>query len=217
MLLFYTFVRILTNYLNMKTIKPALIQCSVLLFILIFANSGYSQLTPASSSGFRLSIENVALTTDKTLEFELYLLDTEPATPFELALIQVGILVNPELYNGGIIKATLVEGKSELLDVQQPMNVLFVQDVNIIKLPSRTLKPVAKDAPAGQRGSIISSKVPGTRICKIMLSNSVAFSKTPAKLSFNFSKIPYPTSVSQYIKGVNTPQECNATNCVVKK
>jgi len=200
----------------MKSIHPILINFTAALLLLFTAGNGFAQLLPASADEFRLSIENVKQPTDKTLEFDLYLLDTEPATPFELALIQIGILINPEIYNGGTLKASLVEDNSQLLDVQQPMNILFVQDANVIKLPSRTLKPVAKDAPAGQRGSIISTKAPGTRICKILLTNSVAYAKTPLKLSFNFARIPYPTSVSQYIKGVNTPLECNISNCVVK-
>ena len=200
----------------MKTSKQLFVNLVVMLFVLFIASNGYAQLKPAASSDFRLSVQNVAMTTDKTLEFDLFLLDTESATPFELALIQIGILVNPEIYNGGTVKATIVEGSSQLIEAQRPMYILFAQEANIIKLPSRTLKPLAKDAPAGPRGTIISVKEPGTRICKIKLENSVAFSKAPVNLSFNLTRTPYPTSVSQYISGVNTPLPCNAANCIVK-
>ena len=200
----------------MKTLKPLLFTSIVVLSLLCYAFNGYAQLAPSSMSDFRLSIENVAMTTDNSLEFDLFLLDTEPATPFELALIQVGILVNPEIYNGGTIKASIVEGSSQLIEVQRPINILFVQEANIIKLPSKTLKPLLKDAPAGPRGTIISTKAPGTRICRIKLTNTAAFAKAPANLSFNLTKIPYPTSVSQYIAGVNTPLPCNTSNCIVK-
>ena len=200
----------------MKNLKPVLFSIVLILSLLIFVNNGFSQVNPSSSSNFRLFIENIAMTNDNTLEFDLYLLNTEPATPFELALLQVGVLVNPEIYNGGTLKASIVEGSSQLIEAQQPLNILFAQDANIIKLPSRTLKPLAKDAPAGHRGTIISDKAPGTHICKIRLVNSVAFSKAPANLTFNLAKTPYPTSVSQYLSGVNTPLPCNTTNCIVK-
>jgi hypothetical protein len=200
----------------MKTVKSFFISIAAIMILLFTAANGYCQPSPAAVSDFKLGIMNVKMTSDKTLEFDLYLMDADPATAFELALIQVGIMVNPEIYNGGTLKASIAAGSSQLNESQQPLNILFAQDANIIKLPSRTLKPLAKDAPAGPRGSIISNKAPGTRICKIVLTNTVAFSKVPAKLSFNFSRTPYPTSISQYIAGVNTPITCNESNCVVK-
>jgi hypothetical protein len=201
---------------KMKTSKKVVFTSALLLTGILLAFSVFSQKQESASSKFKLSIENVKLTSDKTVEFDLYLLNTEPAATFELALFQAGILVNPDIFNGGTIKASLIDGGSQLIDVQQPLNILFAQETNIIKLPSRTLKPLAKDAPAGPRGSIISSKGEGTRICRIMLTNTMAFSKGPVKLAFNLNKIPYPTSISHYVSGVNTPLNCNENNCIVK-
>jgi hypothetical protein len=177
---------------------------------------GYSQ-DAAIKPEFQLIIENQSRTSEKTFEFDIFLCDTDASKPFELALIQAGILVNKAFYEGGKVTASLVPGSSGLDEDQQPIGIMFAQDASIIKLPSRTLKPLPKDAKPEKRGSIILSKVPGTKICRIRLTNTVPFTKAPADLKFNFQKQPYPTTVSQYIDGLNTMLPCNETNCIVKK
>lgn len=179
---------------------------------LIAGGSGYAQ---SANPDFRLVLQNVRTTSATSLEFDLFIY-TPNSTSFELALVQAGILVNPEFYTGGNLTASIVEGSSELNEVQKPQNILFVAETGIIKLPSRTLKPLPKGAKPEKRGTILSSVAPGTRICTIRLTNTVPFSKTPANFRFNFSKLPYPTTVSAYIEGVNTPLTCNDKNCLVK-
>ena len=197
----------------MKNVKIS-IHLLALLLVVIFLSNNLNAQTGAGNA-FKFSIQNITHKTDNIIEFDLYLLNLSSGNPFELALLQAGILVNPEIYNGGQVKATIIEGSSQLNEGQQPTNTLFAQNANIIKLPSRTLKPLVKDAPATKRGSTISTKEPGSRICTLRLTNTVAFSKAPLNLKFNFERAPYPTSVSQYIAGVNTPLICNPTNCVV--
>jgi len=169
------------------------------------------------SFDFRLTIEGIKMVDDRIMEFDLMILDTDAGKPFELALVQAGILVNPALYEGGKLTASIVAGSSQLVEQQQPQSIIFVNESNIIKLPSRTLKPLSKNAKPERRGTIISTKTNGTRICTIRLTNTVSFTKAPANLAFNFAKLPYTTSVSQYIDGINTPLVCNEKNCVVKK
>jgi hypothetical protein len=200
----------------MISLRSLFIHVFSIQLLLLVSHIGYSQQTTSAPPAFRLSIENVALTTDKTIEFDLYLLETDQDISFELALIQAGIMVNPEIYNGGKVKASILSGSSQLIEAQHPLNILFAQEANIIKLPSRTLKPLPKGTPAIPRGTIISAIAPGTRVCRIKLTNSVAFSKVPIALSFNFARAPYPTSVYQYISGINTPLICNNSNCIVK-
>jgi len=52
---------------------------------------------------FCIPWQNDVQTSDYTYEFDLLLLDNTPATPFELATVQAGILVNASIYNGGTI------------------------------------------------------------------------------------------------------------------
>lgn len=192
-----------------------LISLFVAMAIVFLCKSASSQSAPAVSD-FQLLIEKQQLTSDKTFEFDVVLLDTDAGNPFELALLQAGILVNPAFYEGGKVTASIVPGSSALIEEQQPLNILFAQDAHIVKLPSRTLKPLAKDAKPEKRGTIISAKAPGTRICRIRLTNTVPFTKAAAELKFNFQKLPYPTTVSQYIDGFNTPLTCEEKNCTVK-
>ena len=140
------------------------------------------------------------------LEFDLYLLDTDPTEPFEMATVQAGILVNPAIYNGGTVTASIVPNSSQLNAVQKPTSVTFTQSQNVIKLASK--------APPGiGNGTIISTTAPGTRICRLRLTNTVPFVQcSHADLTFNFSTTPYPTKVSIYWAGLNQPCTMTTTN-----
>lgn len=186
------------------------------LLLLLSAGRGYAQSTQDAKPEFRLVLQDIRTPSATSLEFDLYIYSPDKK-PFELALVQAGILLNPQFYAGGAITASIVEGSSELIEEQKPQNILFVAETGIIKLPPRTLKPLAKGAKPEKRGTILASKAPGIRICTIRLMNSVPFTKAPADIRFNFSKMPYPTTVSAYIEGINTPVPCNETNCIVSK
>ncbi|NVO18552.1 MAG: hypothetical protein HXX13_02570 [Bacteroidetes bacterium] len=195
--------------------KSSIILLSLTFYFLINL-SGYSQKEPNSNIKFQISIRNISKASENSLEFDLFLLNLDKNTPLELALFQAGIRVNPEIYNGGNITASIVTGSSELIEAQQPQIVIFSQSENTIKLPSRLMKTPHSTPGSGPRGSIISSKESGTRICRIKLDNTQAFKKTKEIFSFSFDKLPYCTSVYQYVNGMNTPMRCNADNCIVK-
>ena len=145
---------------------------------------------------FTYTMENDVQVSDKILEFDLYLLDPTPATAFELATIQAGILVNSAIYGGGTITASIVAGTSQLSTNQQPTNITFAQTQNCLKL-------APKSPPGTGSGTIIATSGQGTRICRIRLTNSVAFAEAQANLAFNFPISPYPTKVFQYQSGLN--------------
>ena len=140
------------------------------------------------------------------LEFDLYLLDTDITEPFEMATVQAGILVNPAIYNGGTITASIVPNTSSLNPTQRPTSVTFTQSQNVIKLASK--------APPGiGNGTIISTTAPGTRICRLRLTNTVPFVLcSQANLTFNFTTTPYPTKVSIYWEGLNQPCAMTTSN-----
>ncbi len=161
----------------------------------------------AQDSNFNYTIANDVQVTDRILEFDLYLLDTDPGQPFELAAIQAGILVNPGIYNGGTITLAIVPGSSQLNTSQQPTSVIWTQGQNCIKL-------TPKSPPGAGSGTIISQTAPGTKVCRLRITNTNPFtSGSVANLTFNFTTSPYPTKVAQYIGTTNTELACNTSNC----
>jgi hypothetical protein len=155
---------------------------------------------------FLYTMANDVQTSDYTFEFDLLLLDNDPSQPFELATIQGGIYVNPAIYNGGTITASIVPGTSTLYASQQPTSVTFTQSANIIKLASK--------APPGTGSGTIVSTNPAApnRVCRLKLTNSNAWATAQPNLTFNFNNTPYATKLSQYLAGINTPCTLNTTN-----
>jgi hypothetical protein len=148
----------------------------------------------APAQEFNFIIMNDVQTSDRTLEFDLYLLDTKPSVIFELAIIQAGILVNSNIINGGTITPSLVSGASELVAEQQPTNILFTTGAT-----NGCLKMTPRTQPSCGSGTTISTTSPGTKVCRIRLTNSVAFTAgSQANLTFNFTTSPYPTKLYQF-------------------
>ncbi|MFZ4705981.1 MAG: hypothetical protein ACOYMF_08230 [Bacteroidales bacterium] len=197
---------------NPISVSKAIIFALLLIFTTRGSNAQYA---PSVQSDFTLSIANDVQISDRCLEFDLFLLNKDVNSPFKLALAQAGILINPAIYNGGVVTASLVQDSSQLVDLQKPLNIIFLQPTNIIKLPARLIRTEA-GKPNSERGSVISTRAPGTRICKIRLTNTVPFAKVSPDLTFSFDKIPYPTLVCAYIQNTNTPLTCNASNCFSK-
>jgi len=161
----------------------------------------------ATRPSFLYTIMNDVQTSDRTLEFDVYIMDNDPAQVFEMASIQAGFLVNSAIYNGGAISTSIVPGTSQLLTAQQPANVNWVQSQNCIKLTSRT-------PPGTGNGTTLSTISPGTRVCRLRITNTVPFTNsTRANLTYCFTTVPYPTKVNQYISGINTGITCNGFNC----
>ena len=194
----------------MKTKIILLSKTITLMFIMLIvlqagAQRRFTPLTPSGGSDFSYTIANDVQVSDKVMEFDLYLLDTDASQSFELASIQAGILVNSAIYNGGTVTASIVAGSSGLLAAQVPSSIAFAS--NCIKLGPRT-------PPQSGNGTIISTSAPGTRICRLRLTNTVAFTPgASAGLTFSFTTSPYATKVSEYISATNTPITCSSANC----
>jgi hypothetical protein len=186
------------------------------LIMILAVHCSLAQNPTSNESNFNCIITNESRVSGNNLEFDLYILDTGPSEPFDLASIQIGIFVDPNFYNNGDVFASIIEGSSELINPQQPTSIAFVQTSNIIKIAARMVKPMTSPTAFSGRGTIISKIFPGTRICRIKLTNSVNFAKVPADLTFCFERNPYPTLVSKYVKGLNTPLPCNSSNCFNK-
>ena len=186
--------------------------CLVLvLFFLITsaadAQHRYAPKAPTAESDFELTIRNVVQTTDRILEYDIYLLDTDASQNFELATVQAGILLNSSIFAGGTMSVSLVSGTSTLNALQVPTSPTFVATVSgnpglsLVKLASRA-------APGDGNGSIISKASPGDRVIRMRLTSTVAFAaNSTANLTFTSSSALnplYATRVAQYIATVNT-------------
>ena len=163
------------------------------------------------SPEFNFTIANDVQTSDKTLEFDLYLLDFQPSTPFELSIIQAGILVNNGIIGSGTITTSIVPGYSDLVASQQPAIALWSTGTT-----NGCIKITPNSGPSCGNGTIIGTSGLGTRICRIRIANSVPFtSNSQANLAFNFPLSPYPTKVFQYYGTpcVGNLLATNSTNC----
>ncbi len=159
-----------------------------------------------NGQNYIFTINNDVQISDRILEFDLYILNTNSGTPFELGGIQAGILVNPAIYNGGNLSISIVPGTSDLNIFQAPTSVIWSQTQNTIKL-------TPKAPPGTGNGTILSTTAPGSRVCRLRITNDVAFAQASADLTFNFSTVPYPTKVAEYIAGINTQLLSDASNC----
>ena len=191
--------------LNMKPLINRLIKTIfVLMFLLTWCcKTACAMRPPLTGQDFSISVRNITQTSDRTFEFDLYLLDTDPAQTFELASVQCGITVNPSIYSGGTFSASLVPATSGLNPAQVPTSVTYTTGTgaNIVKVSATT-------PPGSGNGTILSYTTPGTRIARLKLTSTVAFpSNSLPNLAFTSSSaivMAYATRVAIYQGGVNT-------------
>lgn len=150
-----------------------------------------------SSKDIVVSLQNVRQIDAKTLEFDIYIMKTNPGIALELASFQAGIRYNAEILNGALPTqpmAEIVRGSSELNDSLVPANINSATP-GLIKLAGRLL-------PGKGKGNIIPAKEPGIRICRLRLTNTVPFSEntSPDFLFTSSKQLPnsYSTRVSVY-------------------
>jgi len=156
---------------------------------------------PLSNIDFNYTVQNVVKISDRILELDLYLLDSDPTETMELATVQAGITVSPTIYNGGTLSASIITGFSELPTAMQPTSVSFTQSQNIIKLAGKT-------PPGAGAGPLVSQTGFGTKITRIRLTSTAAFtSSSHPGMAFTSSAAvspSYATRVAIYLGGVNT-------------
>jgi hypothetical protein len=161
------------------------------LFFIFFLTFFFFNSERMIAQSYTYKIKNDVQTSDRTMEFDLYLLNTNPSIPIEISVAQAGILVNPEIKNGGNITASLVAGASEMVAAQVPSSITFASATNCIKI-------AAKAIPGCGSGTTISTTGLGTRLCRVRLTNTVPFGIAKANLTFNFTAVPYNTFIGMY-------------------
>jgi len=152
-----------------------------------------------TSDDFRVSIQNVKQTDDKTIEFDICILKTNRKLKFELASFQAGIKFNTQILGGAPQSPDMTQilaGTSELADSISPM-VVNTASAGLIRLAGRP-------APKKGGGTLVPDKGKGLRICRLKLTNSVPFA---ANLSPDFqftANVPaqksYATRVAVYFE-----------------
>ncbi|MBK9639427.1 MAG: SprB repeat-containing protein [Bacteroidetes bacterium] len=126
----------------------------------------------------QLLITNDAQTAPNVYEVDVYLINMG-ANPFQLSGHQYGITYNGLIKNGGTITASWVAGSSQLSTPSQlPSAFTTATNTNQIRINP-------PPAPGCGGGSIIQS-LPGTRVGRLRLTNSVTFASLTPNLGINF-------------------------------
>lgn len=152
----------------------------------------------AQNPTYLCELRNDVQVSSTVFEFDIYLLQTG-STPLEYAAGQFGILVNPQIKNGGVITASIVAGSSDpalVATSQNPISITFTSTQNCIKIAGRM-------PPGTGFGAIISNISPGTKVCRVRLTNTVAFGQFQPNLTWTTTTI-YPTQIRAYVGGLNT-------------
>jgi hypothetical protein len=151
----------------------------------------------AQNPTYLCELRNDSQTSTTVFEFDIHLLRTG-TDAFEYAAGQFGILVNPLIKNGGVITASIVAGSTDpalTAKNQNPINITFPDALNCIRVAGRV-------PPGAGGGTIISDVSPGMRICRVRLTNTVAFGQFQPNLTWTTTAI-YPTQINAYVDGQN--------------
>lgn len=185
-----------------KTIIPLLLIFQFIHHTGIAAPADHQGL-PGSPGDFLLTIRNVIQTSVNTLQFDIWLVDADPAQPMELATTQFGITFNTIILNNSPITSgmtVIVPGSSGLPSAMQPVSITTVSP-GLIRIAGRS-------APGPGNGFIVPSTSAGVRIATLQLSSQVVFaSGTTPDLAFTPSTATtpsYATRVAVYQNSVNT-------------
>src|SRR5574344_1382382 len=93
---------------------------SLLLMAVCFASRAQQALP-----SFTYTIANDVQVSDKVLEFDVYLLNTNPSVKFEVSGVQLCITLIPAILNDGTITPSVVSGSSEMVPSQIPTALQF--------------------------------------------------------------------------------------------
>jgi len=154
-----------------------------------------------TSKDFQVSIRNVKQPDPNVLEFDIYILKTNPDIKFDLVLFQAGIEFNTQILNGAAQTPEMTQilaGTSELADSISPM-VVNTASAGLIRLAGRP-------APKKGGGTLVPDKGKGLRICRLRLTNSVPFAgNTSPELRFTANSSGTKTYATRV--GVNSGKD----------
>lgn len=193
-----------------QLIKALLLFVMVLSFTVSNAQLNYA---PVATEDFNLTVQNLTQTAPNKLEFDVYLLDTDPGQPFELASTQLGFLFNSGIYAGGTVTAAIDNTNSGLIPAQQ-----FIAAASIVSTlngyPGLTLLRMAGRVPPGAgNGTIISQVGFGTLLTHFTVTSTIPWTaNSTSNFIFNSNTVTIPlyaTRVAAYLGTVNTQLDIN--------
>ena len=158
---------------------------------------------------FTFTIQNEVQTSDRTLEYDGYILSTDPSTVLEVCNTDFAVTFNTAMLNGGTITAALVSGSSQMSASQQPtVKVLSTGGVTTVYAYSYSISGKGT-------GTTISSTAPGTRFCRIKVTNTVPFASVTANLAHHLLGVPAETTLGYYdqIDGGEYDLDINSSTC----
>ena len=174
----------------------------------------------AAVGDFELSVRNITQPASNRLEFDVYLLDTDPGQTFELASCQFGFLINSLIYNGGTITVT-INNTGTGLNLSQQFTAAPSVVSSLTGYPGQTLIRLAAGSPVSAgSGTVISTVSPGTLLTHFIITSTVDFaaSSTPnITFTANTATAPlYPTRVAAFILSTSTQLPVTpGTNAIV--
>jgi len=182
-------------------------ECSRKSIVLLIITFLFSSLN-GQIEKFEISIQNLAQTAPNKLEFDLYLLDTDPSQKFDYAGSQLGFLLNSLIYQGGNLSAAIDNKNSGLKSTQQFTAKPRVES-KLSGYPEKTLiRLEGVNSGIIGTGTIISTASPGTLLTHFIITGTVDFviNTTPDIVftSSSASSPLYPTKVAAYINKIRT-------------
>jgi hypothetical protein len=162
-----------------------------------------------SSSGYKLTIQNITQLTDRTIDFDVYLQDTDPlpAQTFEISSAQLGLLFNLGISTGTLSLTMNNTGSVLVASGQQfPSSGLLVAPAGA---PNQVLLRVSGRSTTAGLGAIISKVGIGSFLSHFTITSTTAWvTGTYPNLIFLSDQVLsplYATRVNQYVGTTDTP------------
>lgn len=153
---------------------------------------------PTTDPEYTVTLENDVLVSSNEYEFDIVIRHTGGGTPFECQGIQIGLLFNNDIRNGGTMSGLYVDGSSQMVTNQIPANPSLITmtgnpSVGVFRIaPKAALQP-------GQ-GTLISST--GVRMGRFrVMTSATSFDTLRADFTWNFEigSMRYPTKIAAWI------------------
>jgi len=154
----------------------------------------------AQNPTYEARLMNDVLVNPTTYEFDVYFKRTG-AIPFETYGLQLALLFNDSIRNGGTLTATYIPGTSGMLTAQIPNNPNIAAVVG-----SKRVFKLAGKIPAGPgQGTLLDTAGNGTRLgrFRIALTGASTFLGIAADFAWNFDQTTwgYATKIVAYVGG----------------
>lgn len=172
----------------------------------------------AGEKDFNITVRNITQTASNKLEFDVYILDTDPSQNFYYATSQLGFLLNSNIYEGGKITVSIENRNPDFT----PAFVAKPKVENKLNgYPGKTLIKLDRVVVKiwGQ-GMIISKDSPGSLMTHFIITADIDFAvNTTPDITFTASTASsplYPTKVFTYIRRFISELEVNpGVNAIV--